>query len=226
MDIMNELDAGGIIRYQNFTSKLVWEINLGCTNINMEGSCMLQHPCSPQEGHLDSVCQIFRHLNVNLKENPGRIVFNGTLEKSLESLFEIGTQDKEKWKGFYPDADELEPLREPDAIENSMVIRVYVDVNNTGNMLNMRSHTGILIYVNNTSMIWFSKRKNTVEYSSSRSKLIYLSIAMKMVEALRYEIIIISILIDVPADFFYNNQSVVKNMIITTSTFNIIHNAI
>ena len=46
---------------------------------------------------------MFRYLQVNLKDNPGRIVFDGTLELSSYSFFELGTQDKEKWKDVYPD---------------------------------------------------------------------------------------------------------------------------
>ena len=37
------------------------------------------------------------------------------------------------------------------------------DVNQAGNTLNRRSHTGIIIYVNNVPIIWFGKRQNTVE---------------------------------------------------------------
>ena len=48
-------------------------------------------------------------------------------------------------------------------LKNSVVIRVYVDANHAGNMLNRRSHTGIIIYVNNVPIIWFGKRQNTVE---------------------------------------------------------------
>ena len=41
----------------------------------------------------------------------------------------------------------------------------YSDENHAGNLLNRRSHSGILIYVNNTPVIWYSKRQNTLETS-------------------------------------------------------------
>ena len=91
------------------------------------------------------------------------MVFDGTLKRSPYSFFELGTQDKEKWNYLYPDAEELEPRRAHDALGKSMVIRVYVDANHTGNMFKIWSHTGTLIYVNNSLIIWFSKRQNTVE---------------------------------------------------------------
>ena len=98
-----------------------------------------------------------------MKDNTGRIVFDGNLELLYESFFELGTQDKDERKDLYPDTEELEPHRELDDLRKSVVIRVYVDANNARNMLNMRSHTGILIYVNNITIIWFRKRQNTLE---------------------------------------------------------------
>ena len=46
---------------------------------------------------------------------------------------------------FYPDADKLEPRMETDALGKSVVIRVYIDADHAGNMLNKRTPTGILI---------------------------------------------------------------------------------
>lgn len=45
-------------------------------------------------------------------------------------------------------------------------MRYYVDSNHAGNLLNRSSHSGIIIYVNNAPIIWYSKRKNTVESSN------------------------------------------------------------
>ena len=42
----------------------------------------------------------------------------------------------------------LEPLG------RKVKIYAYVDENHTGNQLNRRSHSGIIIYVNNETIIW------------------------------------------------------------------------
>ena len=42
---------------------------------------------------------------VNLKANPGRVLFYGAIKQSSESLFELGTQYKKEWKAFYPEAE-------------------------------------------------------------------------------------------------------------------------
>ena len=52
-------------------------------------------------------------------------------------------------------------------------------------MSNRRSHSGILIYVNNALINFYSKRQNTAESSSFVSEFLALMIATEMVEALR-----------------------------------------
>ena len=101
-----------------------------------------------------------------------------------------------------------------------MVFRVYVDTNYAENMLNRRSHTGILINVNSAPIIWFSKQQNKVEASRFESELIDLGVAMEMVEGLRYKHRTFGIPIDVLDEVFCDNQLVVKNLIIPYSTLN------
>ena len=45
-----------------------------------------------------------------------------------------------------------QPLGKP------MSVNVFVDASHAGEKLTYRSHTGILIYVNNTPIDWFSER--------------------------------------------------------------------
>ena len=60
--------------------------------------CCSQKLLSPKEGPIYDMYYIFRYLQVNLKGNLVRVVFDGTLERSSESFFKLGPQDKEKWE--------------------------------------------------------------------------------------------------------------------------------
>jgi hypothetical protein len=71
----------------------------------------------------------------------------------------------EHWKEFYPEASDRLPPNMPEPLGNPVVIAAYVDANHAGNLANRRSHTGILVYVNNALILWYSKRQNTVESS-------------------------------------------------------------
>ena len=72
-------------------------------------------------------------------------------------------RDLYEWKDFYPNAQEMMTRHMPEALGNYVVIKAYVDANHAGNVENGRSHSGIIIYVNNAPVIWYSKQHNTVE---------------------------------------------------------------
>ena len=93
-------------------------------------------------------------------------------------------------------------------------------------MLNRHSHTGIILYVNNTMIISFRKQQNTLESYIFGLELTDLKIATEMVEALRYKLRKNGIPIDGLAEVVFDNQLVVKNSITPTSTLNKRHHAI
>ena len=66
-----------------------------------------------------------------------------------------------------------------------MLVNVFIDAIHGGERLTYRSHTGIIIYVNNTPIDGFSKRQNMVETSTFGAELIAARIAMEKVKALR-----------------------------------------
>ena len=58
------------------------------------------------------------------------------------------------------------PSNMPEDIGKYVVIKNYVDSNHAGNMENRRSHYGIILYINNAPITWYSKLQRTVEASS------------------------------------------------------------
>jgi hypothetical protein len=115
----------------------------------------------------------------------------------------------------------------PEPKGNPVIILCFVDANHAGNMITRRSHTGILVYVQNAPIsIWFSKRQNTVESSSFGSKSVALRAAKDMVVALRYKLRMFGVPIDGPTNVFCDNNGVVKNTTIPESMLAKKHNAI
>ena len=96
----------------------------------------------------------------------------------------------------------------------------YVDADNAGNMLTRRSHTWIIIFVNNSPIIWYSKRQNIVESSRFGSEFIALRIATEMIEELMYNLRMLGVPIDGPDDVFCDNGSVVTNASIFSYVLN------
>ena len=158
LDVTKELDEEMTNRYQQLIGILRWSIELGRIDINTEVSCLSQYLCNPREGHLLAVYKIFKYLQVNLKKCPGRLAFDGSYQPADYRLFEESITDVSEWADFYPDACEAMPGKMIEPVGTPVCVRVYVDANHAGNLANRRSHSGILIYVNNAPIIWYSKR--------------------------------------------------------------------
>ena len=87
----------------------------------------------------------------------------------------------------------------------------FVDTNHAGKVVPGRSHTGVFIYVINTSIIWFSKKENTAESSTFGLELVAIRIAQDLIVAIRYKLRIFGVPLDGPTGVMCDNQSVVKN---------------
>ena len=158
LDVTNELDVEFIHRFQELIGVLRWSIELVRIDIIMEVSCLYQHLCSPCEGHLNVVYNIFRYLQTNTSKNQGSISFDTYCVHTYDNIFKVSTRELEDWKDCFPkEADaqtrkKLEPLGEP------VTGWLYVDMNQAGNSSNRRSHSGILIYVNKAVIKIYRKR--------------------------------------------------------------------
>ena len=141
-----------------------------------------------------------------------------------QSLF--NNSDPSIWKDFYQDAEEEIPSNMPEPRGREVYLACYVDADHAGNLMTRRSHTGILLYINNTPVVWYSKRQNTVESSSFGSEFVALKIATEMVKALRYKLRMFGVPIDGSTDVFCDNKSVVTNSSIPSSVLNKKHNSI
>jgi len=255
MNVTQVLDKKKTNISQQLIGILRWEIELGKIDIMAEVRCLSQHLAEPSEGHLIVVCKIFKYLSLRFKNGRGRMVFNGKFLvidsavfndfKYLSLRFKNGRGrmvfngkfmvidsavfndfNTEEWMDFYSDARKEYPTRMPEPFDNLVHVLAYVDANHAGNMKTRRSHSGILMYVNQAPIIWYSKRQNTVEASSFGSEYIALRICTEVVEALRYKLKCFEVPVEGPADVLCDNRSVVTNSSVPTSVLNKRHNAI
>ena len=225
IDTTPELKDKLASRYLQLIGILRWGIELGRIDIITEVSVLSQHQCTPREGHLDAVYRIFWYLKCRLKKDElGRIIFDPSIPHVDESLF--NPTSPEHWKDFYQDASEAIPMNMPEPRGRPIKIAAYVDADHAGNLMTRRSHTGIIIYINNAPIIWFSKRQNTVESASFGSEFVALRICTEMIESLRYKLRMFGVPIDGSTDVFCDNKSVVTNASIPSSILNKKHNSI
>ena len=69
-------------------------------------------------------------------------------------LFQKSVTEPDEWNDFYPESAEKLPATKKEPLGNPVKVRAYVDANHAENLKNRRSHSGILIYVNNAPIIW------------------------------------------------------------------------
>jgi hypothetical protein len=95
---------------------------------------------------------------------------------------------------------------------------IYAD--HAGCRVTRRSHTGILIYVQNVPIIWYSSHPHF------GSEFFAMKIAIEQVEALRYKLWMMGIAIDGPTNMFCDNKAVFKKSAFPESTIKKKHNLI
>ncbi len=133
---------------------------------------------------------------------------------------------KYDWTEFYKDSKEAIPPNAPNSRGNTVQINAFVDADHAGNKVTRRSHTGILIYLNCAPITWYSKAQNTVEACTFGSEFIAMRTCVEMLEALRYKLRMMGIPIDRASNVFCDNNSVVTNSTVPTSTLKKKHNSI
>ena len=217
-DVTDLLDDNMARRYQGLIGILRWAVELGRVDILLEVSLLSSHNAMPRQGHLEAVYHMFAYLKAH---SNSRIVLDPKIPYVDEKRFVPAD-----WKDFYPDATEAVPGNMPEPLGESVKVSCFVDANHAGNVVTRRSHTGILLFLNNAPIIWYSKRQNTVESSTFGSEFVALRIALEQIEALRYKLRMFGVPIDGPADVFCDNQSVVLSASVPTTMLNKKHNAI
>jgi hypothetical protein len=217
-DVSPELDDDKANRYQQLIGVLRWACELGRVDFLFEISLLASHTAMPRRGHLEAVYHIFAYLKQHLNST---IVFDDRRPLiDEESFLPVD------WGDFYGNQKEEMPPRMPKARGKSVRISCFVDADHAGNVVTRRSHTGILMFVNNALISWFSKRQNTVETSTFGSEFVALRIATEQMEALRYKLRMFGVPIDGPGDVYCDNQSVVESSSLPQRTLQKKHNAI
>jgi hypothetical protein len=115
------------------------------------------------------------------------------------------------WTDFYVGAKENILSNAPEPRGKPIMMSCFVDADHAGNLVTRRSHMGIIIFCNRAPILWFSKRQNTVKSSTIGLEFIAGTIAVELVEALRYKLWMFGIPLDGPTNMYFDNNSVVIN---------------
>ena len=167
---------------------------------------------APRKGHMQALQRVFGYLKhyangmIPIDIAPAPIRNNAIITKG------------QNWIEFYPDAEEDIPMKMPDPMGNEAQLTVYVDADHARDQVTRRSVTGIILLVNNTPLIWISKRQKTVESSTYGSELVAARIAIDLIIEMRYKFRMLGIHLEKQTVMVGDNMSVVLNTTIPSSS--------
>ena len=205
--------------YRSMVGSANWIVTLGRFDIAFALQSLARFSMAPRVGHLKRMMKLFcylkHHRSAKLMCDP-----------SYPDHSAYSTPDDANWNDFYPDAKEEIPYDQPTPKGKPARITCYVDADHAHCQVTRRSVTGIVLFVNNMPIRWFSKKQSTVETSTYGSELVAARIAVELILEVRYALRMLGVPINEPALLLGDNMSVVLNTTMPSSILKKKHNAI
>ena len=219
LDATDICDDDQITLFQNLIGILRWICELGRIDILHETSLLSQYLAQPRIGHLQTAVNMFYYLKFHTRSWNVMDPRQFDIEWEPRKPDDVHPKVRAKaMKEIYPDAEDTLPHNMPEPRGKAVDITCFVDADHAGNRVTRRSHTGIIIFVNQAPITWYSKRQNTVETSTFGSEYVALRIAIELIESLVYKLRMFGVPIDGEARVLCDNESVVKSSSYPEST--------
>ena len=194
-------------------------MTLGRFDIAFATATLARYCMAPRIGHYEAAQRIFGYLK---NFNKGQLF----IDPSKNVQRQLGEKrSMESWEEFYPDAEEDIPPNMPEPCGKKAQITVMVDADHARDKVTRRSVTGILLFVNNTPMIWITKRQKTVETSTYGAELVAGRMATELVLEMRYKLRMLGIPVEESSVVLGDNMSVILNTTLPSSILKKKHNA-
>ncbi len=213
-DDSKELGPDGIQQYQSLIGAAQWLISLCRFDIAQSVMSLGRFRCAPRQGHLERLQRIIGYLR---KRPHGAIRFRTEIPKWEDTFGEDPV--KFDWMETVYGCPQ-EPVDPRAPIPKGKVVRTtsFVDANLMHDAVTGRSCSGILEFLNQTPVDWFSKRQDQVETATYGSEFMVARQGTERLTDLRYTLRSFGVPLDGPAWMFGDNKSVVTSSTIPHST--------
>jgi hypothetical protein len=199
--------------YYSLIGVLCWIVEIGHADIDVEVSMMSSHLALLRVERLKELFHTFAYFKAH---HNTEMVFNWMPVKLDQSLFE-----RQDWSfspcGYEGPTEEL-PSGMPIPHGPTMTMRVYVDSDHAGDLVNQRSCIGFIVFLNNAPIHWSSNKQGSCQTSTFGSEFVLMKQATEYVCGLRFKLRMMGITVDKPALVFGDNQSVLVNTTAPAST--------
>jgi hypothetical protein len=219
LDATDFCDFQGVANYQSLIGCLQWTISLGRFDIATAVMSMGSFRAAPREGHLKRVRRICGYL---VKFKHAKIRFR-TGEPDYSDL----PDTEQDWlESVYGDVKEEIPTDIPEPLGKPVVHTCYFDANLYHCMMTGRSVTGVLDFLNQTPIDWYSKKQATVETATYGSEFVAGRTAVERTMDMRSTLRYLGVPIKGKTIMFGDNESMIKSSAYPHATLKKRHNAL
>lgn len=225
-DYHSELDQTNLCtpveasKYRSLIGSANWIVALGRFDIAYATSTLARYSSMPRQGHYKAAQRIFGYSR---KYSNGKVLIDVN-QAPIRGMVKIDID--QSWTELYPEAEAIIPYDMLEPLGKQCSITCYVDADHARDKVTCRSVTGILLLVNNTPLIWYTKCQKTVESSTYGSELVTARIGVEMVIEGRYKLRMLGTPLEKTSLMVGDNMSVVINTTIHSSMLKKKHNAI
>src|SRR5687768_560198 len=145
-------------KYRSLIGSANWIVALGRFDIAYATSTLARYCSMPKVGHYKAAQRIFSYLRMFPS---GKLLIDVGQPPVRD---QIKIEMEQTWTEMYPEAEEILP---PDMLEpmgKECTVTCYVDADHARDKVTCRSVTGVFLLVNNTPLIWYTKRKRLLNY--------------------------------------------------------------
>lgn len=205
-----ELDTSPLLspaetqHYQSLVGSLQWAVSLGRFNIATAVMTMSSFRVAPRQGHMERVKRIVAYL---LKMSQSALRFRTARPDYSSLVFPIND-----WcRSVYGDVKEDVPTNVPKPLGNRVTLSHYVDANLYHDWASGKSVTGVLHFLNQMPIDWYTKRQATVETATYGSEFIAARTCVEQIIDLRNTLRYLGVPIEESSYMFGDNKAVVDS---------------
>jgi hypothetical protein len=202
LDLSDLLEYEGIQHYQSLVGSMQWAVSLGRFDIATSIMTLSGFRAAPRQGHLDRAKRVVGYLS---KMKHAVIRFR----VSMPDMSDLHSTEHDWEHSVYGNVTEAMPHNAPPPLGKPVILIHYVDANLLHDMLTGRSVTGILHFLNQCPIDWFSKKQATVETATYGSEFVAARTAVEQAIDLRCTLRYLGVPVQGKSYMFGDNESVV-----------------
>ena len=207
LDELPELGSDGIEKFQSLIGAVQLTITLSRFDVALACMSLGRFCANPWQGHLDRLKQVVGYM----KRKPNCAIRFRTGIPDFEATFGSDPVRYNWMETVYGTPPEEVDQKAPVPKGKMVRTTLFVDANLMHDMVTGRSCTGILKFLNQMPVDWFSKRQNQVETATYGLEFMAVRQAVERIIDLRYTLRSFGVPLDGPAWMFGDNQSVVTS---------------